>query len=251
MSIMAARIIVARRWLRFWSGPWQWKVIADARRGNINQLENVFPFADSTTCLFWPAGFLESSFFPLSLKNGHISWASFCPLSLSPSPFPTYRDTHIYLYPSYLKFQSLSVCALCPSGDWCGILPLSYSGKIPDVRKLVSPPWLGHVVGQEVLHQALLNSLGACSSQPNGNKARRVERPSLHLHPPPAPEGSSQACAINFLTIYSQVEFIFPEQPHMWCISGFRLWGWGRRSWLWSQSIKVATNSVFLEGCVL
>lgn len=39
-----------------------------------------------------------------------------------------------------------------------------------------------------------------------------------------APEGSFQACAINFLTIYSQVEFIFPEEPHMWCISGFRLW---------------------------
>lgn len=67
----------------------------------------------------------------------------------------------------------------------------------------------------------------------------------------PAPEGLSQACAINFLTIYSQAEFIFPAEPHMWCISGFRLCGWGRRGWLWSQSIKVATNSVFLKGRLL
>ena len=126
--------------------------------------------------------------------------------------------------------------------------PRSCSGKIPDVRKLISPPRSGHVVGQEVLHQAPFNSLGDRSSQPNGNKAQGAgssgggDLPSTST---PAPEGSSQACAINFLTIYSQVEFIFPEEPHMWCISGFRLWGWGGRSGLWSQSIRAATNSVF------
>lgn len=146
------------------------------------------------------------------------------------------------------KFQNV-----CVSDDWCGMLPYSCVGKIPDVRKLISPSWLGHVAGQEVLHQTLFNSLGDCSSQPNGNKARGA-LPSTAPPPPRprlAPEGSSQACAINFLTIYSQVEFIFPEEPHMWCISAFRLWGWGRRSWLGSRSLKVVTNSVFLEDRLL
>lgn len=64
----------------------------------------------------------------------------------------------------------------------------------------------------------------------------------------PVPKGSSYACAINFLTIYSQMDFVFPEEPHMWYISGFRLCGWERRSWLWSQCIKAATNSVLLVG---
>lgn len=138
--------------------------------------------------LFVLAGqlFRELVFHVFPEKMGTFSGLVFVH-SLSPSPFPNIQR-HTYLFVSKLsKFQSLSVCALCPSGDWCGILPLSYSGKIPDVRKLVSPLWLGHVVGQEVLHQALLNSLGDCSSQPNGNKARGVERPPLYLHPPHRP----------------------------------------------------------------
>lgn len=232
------------------------EVIADEERKHQSAWE-CFPFADSPTCLFWPGSFSKTLIFPVfPWNNCHVFWVSFCPLSLflflSYISLPLFhKHSHIYLYTSYLN-SSVCVRAVSVSGDWCGILPHSCSGKIPDVRKLISPPRLGHVVGQEVLHQAPLNSLGDCSSQPNGNKARGAGSGEISPPPPPpAPKGSSQACAINFLTIYSQVEFIFPEEPHMWCISGFRLWGWGRRSWLWSQSIKVATNSVFLEGCLL
>lgn len=95
------------------------------------------------------------------------------------------------------------------------------------------------------------NSLGDCSSQPNGNKAWWEGGEQGDPPPPPTPEGLSQACAINFLTIYSQVEFIFPEETHMWCVSEFRLRGWGRRSGLWSWSIRVATNSVFLGNVMV
>lgn len=57
-----------------------------------------------------------------------------------------------------------------------------------------------------------MHILGDCSSQYNGNRACGVgeDRPSTSTSTE-APEGSSQACAINFLTIYSPAEFIFPE----------------------------------------
>lgn len=227
------------------------EVIADARRGNINQLVNVFPSLTNPLVCFRRAAFKKAPFPVFPRKTGTFAGLFLCPLSDNLCPPHTGKHTHIYLSTSYLNSRVCVCVCVFESGDWCGMLPQSFSGKIPDVRKWISPLWLGHVVGQEILHQAPSNSLGDCSSQRNGNKAQGAgsggDLPSTST---PAPEGSSQACAIHFLTIYSQVEFIFPEEPHMWCISGFRLWGWGRRSRLWSQSIKVATNSVFLEGRV-
>lgn len=158
------------------------EVIADARRGNINQLENVFPSLTHPLVCFGPAAFLASARFPrFPWKTGTFSRLVFCPLSLPPSLPPV---AHLFICTQVIWIPEL----LCVSGDWWGMLPHGCSGKIPDVRKLISPTRLGHVVGQEVLHQAPLNSLGDCSSQPNGNKARGAGergRSPLHLHPRP------------------------------------------------------------------
>lgn len=212
--------------------------IVDATGGNINQLENVSP---SLTQLFVCFGQLacrkcSSSCFPE--RNRASFGASFCPPPLSPSQ----TDKHTYLFVhKWSKFQTLCVSQMtdvvcCPTAavgksqmwgnwfllhDWACCRP---GGLTP------GPCW---IVWEIALHSLMETRLG--------------ERGALPFTPAPAPEGSSQACAINFLTIYSQVEFIFPEEPHMWRISGFRLWGWGGRGRLGSQSIKVVTNSVFLE----
>lgn len=106
---------------------------------------------------------------------------------------------------------------------------------------------MGRVVGCEVFTAGLLEASGRLHLPAKWKQSwRSGERGDHPFASIPAPEGLSQACAINFQTIYSQVEFIFPEQPHMWCVSGFRFRGGWRRSW--SQHIKVATNSVFLVG---
>lgn len=149
-------------------------------------------------------------------------------------------NTHIYLC---TKFQSLCLCVCClclclvtdveccpiaavgKSQMWGNWFLLSDWVMLLAKRSYTRPSW---TVWETALPSLMETRLGEW-----GEGRGEISPPP----PPPAPEGSSQACAINFLTIYSQVEFIFPEEPHMWCISGFRLWGWGRRSWLWSQSI--------------
>ena len=205
-----------------------------------------FPFADSPTCLFWPGSFFRKrSFSRFSLKNWHVFQASI--VSVLPSSLPSL--TYLFVH-KLSEFQSCCACLVtdeecCPmaavgkSQMWGNWFLLRDWVMLLARRSYTRPPW---IVWEIALPSLMETRLG---EQGSGGAGEIAPPP-----PPPAPEGSSQACAINFLTIYSQVEFIFPEEPHMWCISGFRLWGWGRRR-LWSQSIKVATNSVFLEGRLL
>lgn len=118
-------------------------------------------------------------------------------------------NTLIFTHASYVyiwtipEFEPLSVPM---SGDRCGMLSHCCSGKIPDARKLISPPWMGHVLGQEVLHQAPLKCLGDCTSQPNGNKAQGMGRSLLHLHPCPWRLVSGMC--------YKFPDHIFPSRVH-------------------------------------